>query len=453
MLDRDAASYLIDDILRQSDADETEVALQGGRWTRARFEVGRVRVEEGQCLRARIRTLYDINGPRQSVVTTDLLSIADVDAAFVQARALATAAEREPAWRGMIQPWDVEMTEFSAPTPDSPTVSSGPVYHADAVSDVVMQCQRTGLYATVEYGTIVGGLSRKLTPRTFALGNSNGWSRHHLPTDVWYDAVVESADGGLGTSFAAGVRRTDFDPLTTGRRAFDAAVVPDDTSPVALDSALVLFEPHAVESVLACILPLFSATAVAERRSPLRTRNGQQVGSPLLTMRADPSHRLLNAVPFDGEGVPSLPLALIDAGIHRELAVGRDAAEQRSTFPNGYGAEPPSDADEVPRGIIVDSGVGDADTLIAAQQIGVIRVPRVHPPRLVSVDTLELEVVSSHGAFRQSPDGSRVAVGDVVVRMTVWEFLLQVVALGESRRVDAMGVPSWLAYGLPVEGL
>ena len=158
-------------------------------------------------------------------------------------------------------------------------------------------------------------------------------------------------------------------------------------------------------------------------------------------------------VPFDAEGIPSAILRLIDGGIHRDVAIGRSLAEARGTQPNGYGLPASIGGTEAPRGIAWSGGSGSAQDVIARQQVDVIRIPRLHRPVVIDPFTALVELQSSDGAFRCSPQGGQVGLPDVRIRVSLWSLLQQVSDVGASTRTDRMFLPPILAYGLAVSTL
>lgn len=98
----------------------------------------------------------------------------------------------------------------------------------------------------------------------------------------------------------------------------------------------VLFEPWVAAEFLELLADLFSAEEVQGGRSLLAGRLGEQVASPLVTLRDDP--RIPGGAAsarFDAEGLPTRDKALIDRGVLREYLHDSATAARAGLSSNG----------------------------------------------------------------------------------------------------------------------
>jgi PmbA protein len=99
----------------------------------------------------------------------------------------------------------------------------------------------------------------------------------------------------------------------------------------------VVFTPKAVTELLAAFSNVFSAKAAAEGKSLLAGKLGQRVANMRVTLLDDPLRADgLATRPFDDEGVPSRPLALIEGGEFKTFLHNTQTARQAGLESTGH---------------------------------------------------------------------------------------------------------------------
>lgn len=104
-------------------------------------------------------------------------------------------------------------------------------------------------------------------------------------------------------------------------------VLPSGAVPVA-------FRRDAAEALLGAFSGVFSAEAAQKGLSLLKGREGQRIGSSLVTILDDPL-RGIGARPFDGEGVPGSAKAVVEDGMLRTLLHNRKTAARQGVGTTG----------------------------------------------------------------------------------------------------------------------
>ena len=100
----------------------------------------------------------------------------------------------------------------------------------------------------------------------------------------------------------------------------------------------VVFSAEAAGVFLQSLFPAFSGLNVAEQRSFLTGRQGQQIASPLLTIVDDGAMRRgLGTRYFDGEGVQTRRTVVVDRGVLRQFLHSGASARRMNTTPTGNG--------------------------------------------------------------------------------------------------------------------
>src|SRR5208282_3029317 len=121
------------------------------------------------------------------------------------------------------------------------------------------------------------------------------------------------------------------------RRASEKARLSRDPREVDAGRYTVIMEPAAVLDLVGQMFGDFSATALEDKRSFLTDRLGKKLFGENIHISDDVAHPLQAGVPFDGEGVPRRKLALVDAGVPRELAYSRASAKRAGVEATGHG--------------------------------------------------------------------------------------------------------------------
>ncbi len=175
---------------------------------------------------------------------------------------------------------------------------------------------------------------------SIALASSTGLRGEAEATTCYaYVQAIAAAgeDKQTGLGFGMGRAPGALDAEAIGREAAEragsllgAAKPQSRTCPVVLDETV-------AASFIGFIGGLLCADAVQRGRSPFAGRLGEEIGSAALTITDDAlDPEGLASAPFDGEGVPHAPLALIAAGrleayLHDTYTARREGGDARST--------------------------------------------------------------------------------------------------------------------------
>jgi predicted Zn-dependent protease len=116
----------------------------------------------------------------------------------------------------------------------------------------------------------------------------------------------------------------------------------------------------------------FSATALEDKRSFLTDRLGTKLFGDNIHITDDVAHTLQAGVPFDGEGVRRRKLALVDAGVPRELPYARSSARRAGVEPTGHGFPVPNEIGEAPMNIVIAGGSTSIEQMIASTDRGIL---------------------------------------------------------------------------------
>jgi PmbA protein len=122
-----------------------------------------------------------------------------------------------------------------------------------------------------------------------------------------------------------------------GRLAGERAVAKLGAQKLPSGPLPVVFDPRVGNSLIGHFLGAISGSAIARRTSFLLEKLGRQVFADGITILDDP-HRVrgLRSRPFDGEGLPTAPSSLIDAGVLTGWLLDSASACQLGLAPTGH---------------------------------------------------------------------------------------------------------------------
>ena len=180
-----------------------------------------------------------------------------------------------------------------------------------------------------------------------ALATSHGFAGGYAATSRSLSASViagPSSGGGAGMQrdYAYRVARHAADllsPHEIGTLAGTRAV--GRLAPETMPSGPrpVVFDPRVGGSLIGHLLGAISGSAIARGASFLLGREGEQLFDSSITIGDDP-HRLrgVRSRPFDGEGLPTAPRALVEHGVLTGWLMDAAAARQLGAAPTGHAA-------------------------------------------------------------------------------------------------------------------
>lgn len=159
-----------------------------------------------------------------------------------------------------------------------------------------------------------------------------------------------------------------------GRRAGERAVKRLDPVRLASGPMPVVFDPRVGSSLLGHLTGAIAGAAICRKTSFLQDRLGKQVFAHGITVRDDPHRpRGLRSRPFDGEGLPVSPLALVEDGMLETWLLDSASARQLGLEPTGHASRGVGGAPGVATtNLYIEAGKVPVATLIADIRRGVL---------------------------------------------------------------------------------
>ena len=165
-----------------------------------------------------------------------------------------------------------------------------------------------------------GGAHAGASLSGLVLATSHGFSGSYM---VSRHSLSMTAIAGSGTEMerdyevSVATHRDDLDaPEQIGRLAGERTVRRLSPEKLTTRQATIVYEPRVAASLVRHLTGAISGAAIARKTSFLLDRMGEQVFAPGIRIVDDPKRRRgLGSHPFDGEGVATDPLTLIDDGV------------------------------------------------------------------------------------------------------------------------------------------
>lgn len=211
-----------------------------------------------------------------------------------------------------------------------------------------------------------------------ALVTSNGFARGYGATSHSLSASVIAGEGSnMQRDYAYRTMRHAADlpsAAEIGRRAGARAVARLNPGGIASGTMPVVFDPRVSGTLVGHLLGAISGSAIARRSSFLLDRLEDDIFARGLRILDNPHlPRGLRSRPFDGEGLPTAPRALVEGGKLTGWLTNLSAARQLGIAPTGHAARGGSGAPGISASNVhLEAGTMSRSELIADITDGVL---------------------------------------------------------------------------------
>lgn len=287
-----------------------------------------------------------------------------------------------------------------------------------------------------------------------ALATSHGFSGGYGATSHGRSASVLAGSGSaMQRDYAwRSARHADdlLSPAAIGLEAGERAVARVKPGRVKSGTYTVVFDPRVGGSLVGHLLGAISGASIARRASFLLDKDGAQIFDSSITITDDPLRpRGPRSRPFDGEGLPTSPRALVEAGRLTGWLMDAAAARQLGAAPTGHASRGGSGAPHVSAGnLVLQPGAVSREALLADISDG------IYVTELIGMGVNGVTGDYSRGASGFRISGGVIAgpIAEFTVAGNLIDMFARLVAADDLEIYRGIDVPTLRIDGLSVAG-
>jgi PmbA protein len=329
--DAEARTAALLDMANKTGADAADAIYVGEASTGVQVRLGALEdVERSEGEDIALRLFF---GRRSASVSSSDLSDAALAALVERAAAMAHEAPEDP-WSGL--------------APEERLLHGrGPDVDGDDGRDIAPTELKTGALELEDAARSVAGVTNSegaslSAGRTvIAIATSHGFVQGYSTSGYSASASVIAGTGGgmqRDHEHVSARHYEDLDPAAEiGRRAGERAVARLGPGKLASGRMPVIYDERVGSGLIHHLVAAMTGSAIARRTSFLLGKEGELVFGEGVTIRDEPHRpRGLRSKPFDGEGLPTRPSALIEAGRLTGWLLDSASARQLGLAPTGH---------------------------------------------------------------------------------------------------------------------
>ncbi len=434
---------------RKAGAEAADVLVAGGESVEVDVREGALEhLERSDGASLGLRVLI---GKRQAVVSVGDPANMDLAEAAERAVAMAKAAPEDPF---------IGLAEAQAVARDWPDLDLADDFPADA--EALAQTLKERALAAEEAALAVKGVAKSVGAGASAsrslvfLAASNGFAGGYARTSFGVSAAVIAGEGGdMQRDYAYDSATHDADlrgPQDIGREAGERAVRRmNPQKPESLSSAPVVFEQRIAGTIAGHLASAINGRSVARGASFLKDSMGQRI-LPEGVQVIDDARLARGAAsrPFDGEGLPTARLAVVENGVLNawllDLASARQLGLQGNAHARRSLTAPPSPG---PSNFFIDNGTASPEELIKSIRRGVLVTELIG----MGVNTVTGDY--SRGASGLWIENGEIthAVSEMTIAANLKDMFASLTAANDLRFTGSTNAPTLLIEGMTIAGL
>lgn len=385
-------------------------------------------------------------GKRSASVSTSDLSDDAINTLVERAVAMARLAPEDP-WAGL------------APA-DRLIKGTPPALDLDDGGDPSPESLRSRALAVEEAARGVAGVTKSdgasasASRTTIAVATSHGFAGGYAVSGYNQSATMLSGSGGaMERDYASHSARHQSlleDPAETGMLAGTRAASRSGSGKIAGGAMPVVFDRRLSGGLVGHMLGAIAGPAIARRTSFLLESLGHRIFAPGIRIVDDPHRpRGLRSRPFDGEGLPVSPMALVERGVLQTWLLDSASARQLGLEPTGHASRGLGGPPGVTTGNVhLAGGAGSVEALIEDVERGVLLT-----------ELIGQGVNGVTGDYSRGASGFLIEKGEITrpvsgitIAGNLRPMLLSMRAAGDLEHRQGVNVPTIRVDGMTVAG-
>jgi predicted Zn-dependent protease len=364
MLGKEKAFDILTRIVRDSEADQTEVVLRGTWEGLTRFGESIIHQSMAESdVKINIRVAL---GKKLGMASTNSLQPEDLKQALQSAIQIARVQKENPYFESFPKPEPMKDIQ----TYYSETAAFLPQQRAEIVHRAFQRAASHGFRVAGALATGEGEI---------AVANSRGLSVYQPYTQARFNVIILASDGsGYATETSRNIQDIDFSKHV--ETALDKCAKSRNPSPLEPGPYDVLLEPPAVSILLQWMGNIgFGAKSFQEGRSFLSDHLGEKITGSSITIYDDGWDPTGVPIAFDSEGVRKKKVVLIDKGVatgvlYDSLTGSQDqrSSTGHASLPEGFYGGNPS-----PLNLFLEPEDSSLSDMLASMERGLL-VTRFH---------------------------------------------------------------------------
>jgi PmbA protein len=371
-------------VLRESEADQTEVVVTGATSHLTRFATNTIHQNVSETdVTVRVRAVI---GNRTGVASGNELDDAGLKKVISAAETIARFQQANPEIRSLPEPTSFRPVDAVVEA----TANASPMDRAEGAEKILELSRAERLEAAGAFAT---------DDQELYVANSLGVGAYHRGTVASVLTVIMSDDSS-GYGATASIDIADVDPEAVGRVAVDKALRSKNPQPIAPGEYTVILEEEAVADMLFYLGYMgFGALAVQEERSFMTGKLGEKVTGERITIWDDGSDPRGIPLPFDFEGVAKQKVVLIENGIARNVVHDSfTAGREEGKTSTGHALPMPNTSGPIPVNLFMAPGNATKEEMLASTERG-IWVTRFHYTNILHPVRTILTGMTRDGTF------------------------------------------------------
>ncbi|MGB8658117.1 MAG: TldD/PmbA family protein [Candidatus Zixiibacteriota bacterium] len=344
--------------LESSPADQTELVFTGENFSLTRFAENVIhqnisRSDHTVMARA-------VLGKKIGVAVTNRTDDASVKQVVKTAAEIAGFQKEDP---------DFVSLPSSSQAPEvkgffKKTSEYSPADRAKGVEKAVKECEAQKTAGTGAFQTEAD---------VTAVVNSLGTKQFFNETKTQFSITASLSDtaSGWAQGYGQDVSRIDIDEIA--RKATGKAILSQNPTELPPGDYTVILEEAAVASLLLFLGFLgFGAKTFTQGRSFMAGKIGEKVTGDNITIVEDPFDPVMNAMPFDYEGVTKKRVPLIENGLAKGVVYNSYYAKKAGVESTGHALPPNNTFGPYPKNMVMLPGNSSLDEMIASTEKGIL---------------------------------------------------------------------------------
>jgi predicted Zn-dependent protease len=357
-MEKDRAFEILEKGLAYSEADQTELVSMGEDFSLTRFAENVIHQNMARAdhtLMARA-----IFGEKIGVAVTNGIQDEDIKKVIKDAEEIARYSQKDS---------DFVSLPTSSPAPEvkgffPKTSKYSPSQRARGVQTAVRRCKSQNSSGS--------GAFQTETDVTCVV-NSLGTRQYFQETKARFSLTASLGDTASG--WAQGYDRDagNIDIEKIAQQAVFKAILSSDPIELPPGKYTVILEEAAVAALLLFLGFLgFGAKTFIQKRSFMAGKIGEKITGDNIIIVEDPYHPMMNAMPFDYEGVVKKKVPLIENGVAKGVVFNSYYANQAGAESTGHALPPNNTFGPYPKNVVMSPGNSNLEEMISSTEKGIL---------------------------------------------------------------------------------